>query len=82
MCDWRTIWEREIGPLRIAQKGYGIDYYWRGKWFLVSALKWMGILIGYDGDRRKHLIFDICCGVQWDGRTVIKFPEQFKRWFW
>jgi hypothetical protein len=59
--------------LPIKKRGY--DYYWRERHLLTSAPRYVGIPFSRDNKgKSKHLIFDIRCGLMWDGKTIFKFP--------
>ena len=73
------LWQIKLGALKIINRGYGLDYYWRDKWLFVSAPAYVGWrLKGYETIKRAAW-FDFRFGLYWYGKPVIAFTN-WRRW--
>jgi hypothetical protein len=78
MSNFPIIRQAHIGPLRIIQRSYGVDYYWRNKWLLVSAPAYIGWRLKDYETERHSACFDLRLGYCHDGRWF-KFPDWWRK---
>lgn len=75
MSDYPIIRQAHIGPLHIVQRSYGVDYYWREKWLLVSAPTYIGWRLKDYETKRRAALFDIHRGLVWYGKHIVIYPK-------
>jgi len=81
MSNYPIIWERKLGPLSAINRGYGIDYYWRGRWILTSAphyviLPWWGKT--NEEQHKQCVALNITYGILTNSKRALKFPKWWR----